>query len=113
MEHLLFSRASSSNEKFFTFDSRLRRNNHFYPSTVWLANQFEFKQFKKYWLDTKVIKETDYPIFFAVNQKPLKNSKGDYRLGKMKLGRDAKVAEKWIEIINYLKLDPDQKSSKE
>jgi len=37
------------------------------------------KQFKKYWLDGKVIKEMDYPIFFAVNQKPLKDNKGEYR----------------------------------
>ncbi len=37
------------------------------------------EQFKKFWLDSKVIKETDYPIFFAVNQKPLKNNKGEYR----------------------------------
>jgi len=36
-------------------------------------------QFKKFWLDSKVIKETDYPIFFAVNQKSLKNNKGEYR----------------------------------
>jgi len=39
-------------------------------------------QFKKYWLDTKVIQEMDYPIFFAVNQKPLKNNKGEYRYKK-------------------------------
>jgi type I restriction enzyme M protein len=26
-----------------------------------------------------VIKKIDYPIFFAVNQKSLKNSKGEYR----------------------------------
>ncbi len=37
------------------------------------------EQFKKFWLDSKVIKELDYPIFFAVNQKSLKNSKGEYR----------------------------------
>ena len=37
------------------------------------------EQFKKYWLDGKVIKEMDYPIFFAVNQKPLKDNKGEYR----------------------------------
>jgi len=37
------------------------------------------EQFKKFWLDSKVIKETDYPIFFAVNQKSLKNNKGEYR----------------------------------
>jgi type I restriction enzyme M protein len=37
------------------------------------------EQFKKFWLDSKVIKEMDYPIFFAVNQKPLKDNKGEYR----------------------------------
>lgn len=37
------------------------------------------EQFKKFWLDGKVMKEIDYPIFFAVNQKPLKDNKGEYR----------------------------------
>ena len=37
------------------------------------------EQFKKFWLDGKVIKELDYPIFFAVNQKSLNNSKWEYR----------------------------------
>lgn len=37
------------------------------------------EQFKKYWLDGKVMKKIDYPIFFAVNQKPLKDNKGEYR----------------------------------
>ena len=36
-------------------------------------------QLKKFWLDSKIIKEIDYPIFFAVNQKPLKDNKGEYR----------------------------------
>jgi len=40
------------------------------------------KAFKKYWLDGKVIKEIDYPIFFAVNQKPVKDESGDYRYKK-------------------------------
>lgn len=34
--------------------------------------------FKKYWLDGKVIQDIDYPIFFAVNQKPLKDKSGEY-----------------------------------
>jgi type I restriction enzyme M protein len=38
--------------------------------------------FKKYWLDGKVIKEMNYPIFFAVNQKPVKDESGDYRYKK-------------------------------
>ncbi|GAF73069.1 unnamed protein product, partial [marine sediment metagenome] len=37
------------------------------------------EQFKKFWLDGKVIKEINYPIFFAMNQKSLKNNKGEYR----------------------------------
>jgi len=37
------------------------------------------EQFKKFWLDGKVIKEINYPIFFAVNQESLKNNKGEYR----------------------------------
>jgi type I restriction enzyme M protein len=37
------------------------------------------EQFKKFWLDSKVVKGIDYPIFFAVNQKSLKNNKGEYR----------------------------------
>lgn len=37
------------------------------------------QHFKKYWLDSKVIKEFDYPIFFGVNQKPLKDNSGEYR----------------------------------
>jgi len=38
--------------------------------------------FKKYWLDGKVMKEMDYPIFFAVNEKPVKDERGEYRYKK-------------------------------
>jgi type I restriction enzyme M protein len=38
--------------------------------------------FKKYWLDGKVMKEMDYPIFFAVNEKPIKDESGEYRYKK-------------------------------
>jgi type I restriction enzyme M protein len=38
--------------------------------------------FKKYWLDGKVMQELDYPIFFAVNEKPVKNESGEYRYKK-------------------------------
>jgi type I restriction enzyme M protein len=38
--------------------------------------------FKKYWLDRKVMKELDYPIFFAVNEKPIKDESGEYRYKK-------------------------------
>ncbi|MCM8782120.1 MAG: SAM-dependent methyltransferase, partial [Candidatus Omnitrophica bacterium] len=42
--------------------------------------------FKKFWLEGKVIKEIDYPIFFAVNQKPVKDESGDYRYKKDEKG---------------------------
>ena len=38
--------------------------------------------FKKYWLDGKVIQEMDYTIFFAVNEKPVKDESGEYRYKK-------------------------------
>jgi type I restriction enzyme M protein len=37
------------------------------------------EQFKEFWLEGKVLKEIDYPIFFAVNQKPVKDNSGEYR----------------------------------
>lgn len=40
------------------------------------------KQFKRFWLEGKVLKEIDYPIFFAVNQKPVKDNSGEYRYEK-------------------------------
>jgi len=40
------------------------------------------ESFKKYWLDGKVMKEVDYPIFFAVNEKPVKDEGGEYRYKK-------------------------------
>ncbi|MEM3448957.1 MAG: N-6 DNA methylase [Thermoproteota archaeon] len=44
-----------------------------------LNDEKVMEQFKKFWLDGKVIKEIDYPIFFAVNHKPLKDNTGEYR----------------------------------
>ncbi len=38
--------------------------------------------FKKYWLDGKVMQEMDYSIFFAVNEKPVKDESGEYRYKK-------------------------------
>jgi type I restriction enzyme M protein len=38
--------------------------------------------FKKYWLDGKVIQGMDHPIFFAVNEKPVKDESGEYRYKK-------------------------------
>jgi len=40
------------------------------------------EQFKKFWLDGKVMKKMDYSIFFAVNQKPVKDNSGEYRYKK-------------------------------
>lgn len=37
------------------------------------------EQFKKFWLEGKVLQEIDYPIFFAVNQKSVKDNSGEYR----------------------------------
>jgi len=44
------------------------------------------EQFEKFWLDGKVVREIDYPIFFGVNQKPLKDNKGEYRYIKRSNG---------------------------
>ena len=38
--------------------------------------------FKKYWPDGKVMQEMDYPIFFAVNERPVKDESGEYRYRK-------------------------------
>ncbi len=37
------------------------------------------EQFKRFWLQGKILTEIDYPIFFAVNQKPVKDNSGEYR----------------------------------
>jgi type I restriction enzyme M protein len=37
------------------------------------------EQLKKFWLEGKVLKKIDYQIFFAVNQKPVKDNSGEYR----------------------------------
>jgi len=44
------------------------------------------EQFKQFWLEGRVIKEMDYPVFFAVNQKPVKDQSGDYRYKKNEKG---------------------------
>jgi type I restriction enzyme M protein len=44
-----------------------------------LNNEKVMEQFKEFWLEGKVLKEMDYPIFFAVNQKPVKDNSGEYR----------------------------------
>jgi len=38
--------------------------------------------FKKYWLDGKVMQDVDYPVFFAVNEKPVKDESGEYKYRK-------------------------------
>lgn len=47
---------------------------------IWLVLNDErvTEQLKKFWLDGKVTEEIDYTIFFAVNEKPLKDNKGNY-----------------------------------
>ena len=40
------------------------------------------QSFKKFWIETKVIKEIDHPIFLAVNQNPIKDNRGEYRYKK-------------------------------
>lgn len=40
------------------------------------------EKFKKFWLESQILNEIDYPIFFAVNQKPVKNNSGEYRYKK-------------------------------
>jgi len=40
------------------------------------------EEFKKYWIDGKVMQEMDYPIFFVVNEKSLKDESGEYRYKK-------------------------------
>ncbi|MFH7836323.1 MAG: N-6 DNA methylase, partial [Candidatus Aenigmatarchaeota archaeon] len=51
---------------------------------IWLVlNDDKIKaEFKKFWLEGTVIKEMDYPIFMAVNKKPIKDNSGDYRYKK-------------------------------
>ncbi|MBA7490252.1 hypothetical protein ES702_00787 [subsurface metagenome] len=58
------------------------------------------EQFKKFWLEGKVIKEIDYPIFFAVNQKSLKNNKGEYRY-KRGLKGELLLDKHWHPIIDH------------
>ena len=55
---------------------------------IWLVlNDEKIKEeFKKFWLEGKVIKEMDYPIFMAVNKKPVKDNSGDYRYKKTASG---------------------------
>jgi len=56
--------------------------------------------FKKYWIDGKVIKEMDYPIFFAVNQKPVKDESGEYRYKKAPNG-DSVMDEHGHPVIDH------------
>jgi type I restriction enzyme M protein len=52
------------------------------PLSLVLNDERITEAFKKYWLDGKVMKELDYPIFFAVNEKPIKDESGEYRYKK-------------------------------
>ncbi len=55
---------------------------------IWLVlNDERIKaEFKKFWLDGQVVKEIDYPIFMAVNKKPVKDNSGEYRYKKLPSG---------------------------
>ncbi|MGC8673370.1 MAG: hypothetical protein ACP5TO_07745 [Thermoplasmata archaeon] len=56
--------------------------------------------FKKYWLDGKVMQEMDYPIFFAVNEKPVKDESGEYRYKKAPNG-DLEMDEHGHPVIDH------------
>jgi len=56
--------------------------------------------FEKYWLDGKVVKEMDYPIFFAVNQKPVKDESGEYRYKRAPNG-DSVIDEHGHPVIDH------------
>ncbi len=55
---------------------------------IWLIfNDEKIKEeFKKFWIEGQVIKEFDYPIFMAVNKKPVKDNSGEYRYKKLPSG---------------------------
>lgn len=59
------------------------------------------EQFKKFWLEGKVLKEIDYPIFFAVNQKPVKDNSGEYR------GKRSPSGESLMDKYGYPVIDHD------
>jgi len=59
------------------------------------------EQFKKFWLEGKVLKEIDYPIFFAVNQKPVKDNSGEYR------GKRSPSGEPLVDKDGYPVIDHD------
>ncbi len=40
------------------------------------------EQFKKFWLNGKIALDIDYPIYFAVNQKAVKDNTGEYRYAR-------------------------------
>jgi type I restriction enzyme M protein len=58
------------------------------------------EQFKKFWLEGKVLQEIDYPIFFAVNQKPVKDNSGEYRYKKAPSGEPL-MSERGHPIIDH------------
>lgn len=43
-----------------------------------LTNEKIKRAFKKFWVERRIMKEIDYPIFMAVNKKPIKDSRGNY-----------------------------------
>jgi len=65
-----------------------------------LSDERITEAFKKYWLDGKVIQEMDYPIFFAVNEKPVKDESGEYRYKKTPNG-DLVLDERGHPVIDH------------
>ncbi|MEM4067584.1 MAG: N-6 DNA methylase [Candidatus Micrarchaeaceae archaeon] len=51
---------------------------------IWLVFNDEkiTNEFKQFWVDGEIIKRIDYPIFMAVNKKPIKDNSGEYRYKK-------------------------------
>lgn len=47
-----------------------------------LNEQRTCEEFKRFWIENNVFKKIDYPIFFAVNLKPVKDNTGEYRYRK-------------------------------
>lgn len=56
--------------------------------------------FNKYWLDGKVIQWIDCPIFFAVNEKSVKDNSGEYKYKKAPNG-DLEVDEHGYPVIDH------------
>jgi type I restriction enzyme M protein len=72
-----------------TIENKIRKLGHHISEKtiggqIWLAlnDKAVSDSFGQFWLENRVMKKIDYPIFFAVNQKPLKDESGEYRYKK-------------------------------